>query len=339
MNQFAEKLINWQRQHGRHNLPWQTSDPYRVWLSEIMLQQTQVATVLEYYPKFINRFPDVQSLAEAEQDAVLQLWAGLGYYSRARNLHKAAQQIVHEFGGQFPQQRIELERLCGVGRSTAAAIAAFAFRQPETILDGNVKRVLCRIFALDGDTSDKKFEAQLWQLAESLLPKNQNDMPAYTQGLMDLGATVCKRSKPDCTHCPMVSDCLAWAQNRVAELPRKKSAVPIKHIAFYWLILRRDDGAIWLQKRPQKGIWAGLYCVPCLENLQEIESFGLDGWQEYAVLTHRLTHRLLKITPLLATHFFRQPEDLGSGVWVQPQNWHEYGLPKPLAQFLPQIVL
>ena len=215
MNQFAEKLINWQRQHGRHNLPWQTSDPYRVWLSEIMLQQTQVATVLEYYPKFINRFPDVQSLAEAEQDAVLQLWAGLGYYSRARNLHKAAQQIVYEFGGQFPQQRIELERLCGVGRSTAAAIAAFAFRQPETILDGNVKRVLCRIFALDGDTSDKKFEAQLWQLAESLLPKNQNDMPAYTQGLMDLGATVCKRSKPDCTHCPMVSDCLAWAQNRV----------------------------------------------------------------------------------------------------------------------------
>lgn len=337
--QFSEKLITWQKQYGRHHLPWQTQDPYGVWLSEIMLQQTQVATVLDYYPKFINHFPTVHDLAAAEQDSVLQLWAGLGYYSRARNLHKAAQQVVNEFGGQFPRSRTELEKLCGVGRSTAAAIAAFAFQQRETILDGNVKRVLCRVFGLDGDPSDKKFETQLWAWAEELLPKNQTDMPSYTQGLMDLGATVCKRSKPDCPSCPMNTDCVAYTENRIAELPRKKTAVAVKQMSLFWLILRRDDGAIWVQKRPQKGIWAGLYCVPCFDSLAEMMDFAAqcgmlpEDLQEEAAITHRLTHRLLEIMPFSA----KGGQPVGAGIWLQ--NSEDLGLPKPLSVFFRQSML
>ena len=212
---FTTQLIDWQKKHGRHDLPWQTDDPYQIWLSEIMLQQTQVATVCDYFPRFVHRFPTVQSLAEADEDEVLALWAGLGYYRRAQNLHAAARQIMCDFGGQFPQNRIELQQLKGVGRSTAAAIAVFAFRQPETILDGNVQRVLCRVFALDGNPQQTAFEKQLWQLAENLLPANPNDLRAYIQGLMDLGATVCTRSKPKCTECPQNAICLALQQNRV----------------------------------------------------------------------------------------------------------------------------
>ena len=239
---FATRLIRWQKQHGRRHLPWQVRNPYNVWLSEIMLQQTQVATVLDYYPRFTARFPGVADLAAAEQDEVLGLWAGLGYYSRARNLHKAARQVMETFGGTFPQEREGLEKLCGVGRSTAAAIAAFAFHKREAILDGNVKRVLCRVFALDGDAADKKFEKQLWALAESLLPENGGDMPAYTQGLMDLGATVCKRGKPLCGACPMSGICQARAQNRTAELPRKKAAPAVRTLPLSWLVLHRPDG-------------------------------------------------------------------------------------------------
>ncbi|MGN7071848.1 A/G-specific adenine glycosylase, partial [Neisseria sp. P0001.S004] len=260
---FARRLINWQRQHGRHDLPWQVKDPYCVWLSEIMLQQTQVATVLDYYPRFLAKFPTVQSLAAAPQDEVLSLWAGLGYYSRARNLHKAAQQVVGQFGGIFPSERKDLETLCGVGRSTAAAISAFAFNRRETILDGNVKRVLCRVFAQDGNPQDKKFENVLWTLAESLLPSENADMPAYTQGLMDLGATVCKRTKPLCHQCPMADICEARKQNRIDELPRKKTAPEVQTLPLYWLIIHNTDGALLLEKRPAKGIWGGLYCVPC----------------------------------------------------------------------------
>ncbi len=338
---FAARLVFWQRSHGRHHLPWQVREPYCVWLSEIMLQQTQVATVLDYYPRFLSRFPDVAALAAAPQDEVLSLWAGLGYYSRARNLHKAAQQVMDGFGGQFPQQRQALERLCGVGRSTAAAIAAFAFHQRETILDGNVKRVLCRVFARDGDPADKKFEQSLWALAESLLPSESRDMPAYTQGLMDLGATVCKRSKPLCGQCPMAEICAAKAQKRIAELPRKKAAAEVKTLPLYWLLLRTPDGSLLLEKRPAKGIWGGLYCVPCFETLQDLYRFAAaygvvsDGLEEQTTLSHRLTHRLLLITPFAATA--DRPSENGSdGLWVAPQQWADYGLPKPLRSLLSQ---
>ncbi|MCP1772402.1 A/G-specific adenine glycosylase [Neisseria perflava] len=333
---FSERLIRWQRRHGRHHLPWQVTNPYAVWLSEIMLQQTQVVTVLDYYPRFLQRFPTVQDLAAAQQDDVLALWAGLGYYSRARNLHKAAQQVVNEFGGQLPCERSQLETLCGVGRSTAAAIAAFAFKRRETILDGNVKRVLCRVFAQDGNPQDKKFENSLWHLAENLLPSENHDMPAYIQGLMDLGATVCKRSKPLCHECPMEDICEAKRQNRIDELPRKKAAVEVQTLALYWLVIRNTDGAVLLEKRPAKGIWGGLYCVPCFENLTDLYAyaaqFGIhsDGLEEQTALTHRLTHRLLLITPFTA----QQTADVSDGLWVNASNLADYGLPKPLLKYL-----
>ncbi|MBF0804419.1 MULTISPECIES: A/G-specific adenine glycosylase [unclassified Neisseria] len=336
---FATRLIRWQKQHGRHHLPWQVRDPYLVWLSEIMLQQTQVATVLDYYPRFTARFPTVAELAAAGQDEVLGLWAGLGYYSRARNLHKAARQVVETFGGVFPCEREKLETLCGVGRSTAAAIAAFAFHKREAILDGNVRRVLCRVFALDGGAADKKFEKQLWTLAESLLPERGGDMPAYTQGLMDLGATVCKRSKPLCGDCPMAGICRAKAQNLTAELPRKKSAPEVPTLPLFWLVMRRPNGAIWLEKRPPEGIWGGLYCVPCFNSPGSLYAaaahFGLlsDGLEEQPAFTHRLTHRLLLITPFCAPVPDSLPGGLSDGLWADPHD-SGCGLPKPLHDFL-----
>ena len=345
---FSERLICWQKQYGRHHLPWQVKNPYCVWLSEIMLQQTQVATVLDYYPRFLEKFPTVQTLAAAPQDEVLSLWAGLGYYSRARNLHKAAQQVVEQFGGTFPSERKDLETLCGVGRSTAAAICAFAFNRRETILDGNVKRVLCRVFARDGNPQDKKFENSLWTLAESLLPSENADMPPYTQGLMDLGANVCKRTKPLCHQCPMADICEAKKQNRIAELPRKKTAPEVQTLPLYWLIVRNPDSAILLEKRPAKGIWGGLYCVPCFEKLDETyacaEKLGIfsDDLSEQPALTHRLTHRLLMITPFEAQ--ISSPDTLPRSenaskdncLWIKPENLADYGLPKPLADYLKQ---
>ena len=338
---FSERLIRWQQQHGRHHLPWQVSAPYAVWLSEIMLQQTQVTTVLDYYPRFLQRFPTVEALAAAPQDEVLSLWAGLGYYSRARNLHKAAQQVITHFNGRFPSQRSELESLCGVGRSTAAAIAAFAFQQREAILDGNVKRVLCRVFARDGVPGNKAFEQSLWDLAESLLPTNAADMPAYTQGLMDLGATVCKRNQPLCARCPMASICEAKQHNRIHELPRKKTTTEVQTLPMYWLILRDRDNQLWLEKRPQHGIWGGLYCVPCFNSLAELETYALtqgleaQDLQEAAPLTHRLTHRLLLITPLCASINTRPIEQHNSGgLWISSSKLAEYGLPKPLESWL-----
>lgn len=337
---FSQRLVTWQHQYGRHHLPWQVSDPYCIWISEIMLQQTQVSTVLNYYPPFIAAFPDVYTLAHAEQDAVLQLWAGLGYYSRARNLHKAAKQICEQFQGKFPQQRTQLEQLCGVGRSTAAAIAAFAFTQRETILDGNVKRVLCRVFAIDGDPSTKAVEQQLWTLAESLLPENAADMRAYTQGLMDLGATLCKRSKPLCAQCPMLPICQAHIQNRISQLPQKKMTAKVQHINLTWLIMRRDDGAIYLNKRPQHGIWAGLYCVPCFDDLPQLHTFlaqltsKTPNLQVQTPFSHRLTHRLLNITPYEMQYPCTNSINLNTGIWVLPEQLNHYGLPKPLHTYL-----
>ncbi|WP_274571095.1 A/G-specific adenine glycosylase [Neisseria leonii] len=336
---FARRLIDWQHRHGRHNLPWHSRDPYRVWLSEIMLQQTQVATVREYFPRFVAEFPDVAALAAAAQDDVLRLWAGLGYYSRARNLHQAAKQIMTQFDGRFPQSRGEWETLCGVGRSTAAAICAFTLNRREAILDGNVKRVLCRVFARDGDPADKTFEKRLWALAESLLPPDAADMPAYTQGLMDLGATVCKRGRPDCAACPMQARCLAYAQNRTAELPRRKKAAAPVHLPLFWLQLRTPDGRLLLEKRPQSGIWAGMYCLPCFENLSELYRFaaayGLtpDDLTEHPAIAHRLTHRLLDITPFSAV--LPQAPATDSG-WQNAQQIRQSALPKPLSSWLAQ---
>ncbi|HEX5127493.1 MAG TPA: A/G-specific adenine glycosylase, partial [Rhodocyclaceae bacterium] len=252
---FAENLITWQRQHGRHNLPWQNSrDPYHVWLSEIMLQQTQVDTVIPYYQRFLANFPTVAALAAASSDAVLAHWSGLGYYARARNLYRAAQIVMEQHGGRFPDNSSALVQLPGIGRSTAAAIASFCFGERAAILDGNVKRVLTRQFGIEGFTGARAVEQSLWTLADSLLPVD--NIESYTQGLMDLGATICTRNKPICLHCPVAKTCVARQEGRQAELPaaRPKRIIPQRSTAV--LLLATDD-AVLLEQRPASGIWGG----------------------------------------------------------------------------------
>jgi len=259
MQSFAKRLINWQRTHGRHDLPWQGQDAYRVWLSEIMLQQTQVATVIPYYQRFVASFPDIGALAAATEDQVLAHWSGLGYYARGRNLHRAALIIVEKFNSEFPRKFEDIVELPGIGRSTAAAVCALAYHECRAILDGNVKRVLARYCGIEGWAGEKKVEEKLWQRAEALLP--QSDVAAYTQGLMDMGATVCTRGRPRCAACPVQDDCVALQTERIAELPapRPKKVVPERHATFLLLMHGND---ILLEKRPGSGIWGGLWCPP-----------------------------------------------------------------------------
>jgi A/G-specific adenine glycosylase len=299
---FAEKLIAWQQVHGRHDLPWQqTRDPYAVWVSEIMLQQTQVSAVIGYYGRFMARFPTIASLAAASQDEVMQHWSGLGYYSRARNLHHAAQTIMREHGGVFPQDFTQIQTLKGIGRSTAAAISVFSFQQPQTILDGNVKRVLARLHAVDGWPGLPLTEKRLWSLAESLLPAA--NLPAYIQGLMDFGATLCTRSKPRCHDCPMQGECQAFQQQRVAQLPvsKPRKAIPEKQTTMLMIL---DGGEILLEKRPDKGIWGGLWSFPecqpdqiSVQQTQERYGMQAESLEGLPVLWHTFTHFKLEITP------------------------------------------
>lgn len=301
---FSTRLVRWQRAHGRHDLPWQTDDPYRVWLSEIMLQQTQVATVIPYYQRFTESFPSVTALADAPLDEVLAHWAGLGYYSRARNLHQAARMVRDRFGGVFPPSAEGLIELPGIGRSTAAAVAGFCYAERTPILDGNVKRVLARWAGVDGFPGEKKTENKLWALAAGLLPAEAADMPAYTQGLMDLGATVCTPRRPDCPRCPLRDDCRAHIEGRQAELPtpRPKKAVPER--ATLMLLIRRE-GRLLLERRPPTGIWGGLWSLPEAETAAQAvalcaERFGLAATPgaPLPALVHTFTHFRLTITPL-----------------------------------------
>ena len=276
---FAAEMIAWQRAHGRHGLPWQaTRDPYRVWLSEVMLQQTQVATVIPYYERFVRRFPDVQTLARASEEEVLRLWSGLGYYARGRNLHRAAQRIAAH---PFPATAREIADLPGVGRSTAAAIAVFAFGERAAILDGNVRRVLSRCFAIDD-------EGALWDRAEALLP--ENGIEAYTQALMDLGATVCTRSHPACARCPVVRFCEAHRLGAQDRWParRARRALPKKSVT--WLVVRRA-GKVLVERRPAPGIWGGLWCFP--------QGTRRAGDRPLPPIEHGFTHFRLRIRPLL----------------------------------------
>ena len=261
---FADRVIAWQKIHGRHDLPWQrTRDPYCIWLSEIMLQQTQVATVIPYYERFIRRFADVYALASAPNESVMACWAGLGYYSRARNLHRCAQQIVASYGGEFPRRVEQLAQLPGIGRSTAAAIAALAFGERAAILDGNVRRVLARHFAVEGYPGSATVERALWKRAETLLPADQ--IEAYTQGLMDLGATVCARSRPLCPTCPVNDTCGARREQTIDRLPapRPTRQRPVRSATV--LALQDASGAVLLELRPPAGIWGGLLSLPEVE--------------------------------------------------------------------------
>jgi A/G-specific adenine glycosylase len=278
---FAAKLVDWQRRHGRRDLPWQgTRDPYRVWLSEVMLQQTQVSAVIPYYQRFLQKYPSVASLARACEDEVLQLWSGLGYYARGRNLLLAAQAIHRE--GAFPQTSQKISELPGVGRSTAAAIAVFAFGERAAILDGNVKRVLSRVFGIEE-------EKKLWPLAERLLPKR--DIEVYTQGLMDLGATVCTRI-PDCAACPVKARCVARKTDRVAELPapQPRKALPLKKTTWFVYL---NEGRVLLERRPSSGVWGGLWCFPQKPLVKASRA------RKLAPIDHGFTHFRLRILPVL----------------------------------------
>lgn len=339
MSVFAQKLVAWQRVHGRHDLPWQqTRDPYAVWVSEIMLQQTQVTAVIAYYNRFMQRFPDIASLANASQDEVLQYWSGLGYYSRARNLHHAAQTMVAVHGGQFPQAFETIQTLKGIGRSTAAAISVFAFNQRQTILDGNVKRVLARYFAIDGWPGQPVVEKQLWALAESLLP--QTDLPAYIQGLMDFGATLCTRSKPKCTQCPMQSECQALAQQRVASLPcpKPRKALPEKQTTMLMVLHGRE---LLLEKRPNQGIWGGLWSLPEAPveavpgaYLHQHYQLQTESLETMPVLSHTFTHFKLHITPQ-PLRLLNQPVNLpASLVWLPLEEALSAAIPTPVRTLL-----
>jgi A/G-specific adenine glycosylase len=296
---FSGRVIAWQKVHGRHSLPWQnTRDPYRVWLSEIMLQQTQVTTVLGYYARFLDKFPDVQALAAATLDEVFALWSGLGYYSRARNMHRCAQAVVADHGGAFPNNSAALQTLPGIGRSTAAAIAAFCFSERVAILDGNVKRVLTRVLGFEGDLAVAAQERALWAQATELLP--MSGVEAYTQGLMDLGATLCSARSPQCLLCPVQVDCVALRIGQPGKFPVKTRKLKRSRREHLWLWLSWQD-QIWLVQRPPIGVWAGLWSLPEFaspEALDVVSADWLGDAQSLPSFTHTLTHLDIALHPL-----------------------------------------
>ena len=365
---FSKKLIAWHGVSGRSGLPWQNNrDPYAVWVSEIMLQQTQVATVLERYPRFMKRFPTVKKLAAADLDEVLTEWAGLGYYSRARNLHTCAQQVMQDFSGKFPNDPMLLEQLKGIGRSTAGAIAAFAFHEKAPILDANVKRILARLFAIEGAIQEKIVNDRLWDLATALLPSNSEDMPVYTQALMDFGATWCTSRKPVCItgekKCPFVKDCQANLSDQVMALPQK--VVKAKSPEFDCdMLLIRLDNAVLLQKRPSKAIWGGLWSLPespwrprttvngrspkALKGLLEaalpdekssVMLQSLRDLRQGQQIKHIFTHRRLWMQ-IWEVHSLKSLELTSSNFkWVPLNQLGRYGLPQPIKLLLQGLSL
>ena len=326
MSPLADALVAWQRTHGRHALPWQnTCDPYRVWLSEIMLQQTQVTAVLRYYDRFLARFPDVASLAAAPLDDVLALWSGLGYYSRARNLHRCAQTVVARHGGVFPASAAVLAELPGIGRSTAAAIASFCHDERVSILDGNVKRVLSRALAFDGDLAQPAQERALWDRATALLPTDRTDMPAYTQGLMDLGATVCSRSKPDCLLCPLSGLCAARASGRMTDYPVRTRKLKRTRRENWCLWLQTAD-AVWLQQRPDSGIWAGLWSLPLFDDGAFDDIFQLPHISGIIVADQQIPSFPAHSVDLFAVFPSETPDEMGDEqgnvITALAQRWY-----------------
>jgi A/G-specific adenine glycosylase len=343
---LADRLVAWQRQEGRHHLPWQrVREPYRVWLSEIMLQQTQVTTVLGYFDRFLLRFPDVAALAAAPLDDVLTLWAGLGYYSRARNLHRCAQAVVADHGGRFPATAALLQTLPGIGPSTAAAIASFCFDERSAILDGNVKRVLSRVLGWEQDLALKANERALWDAAVAVLPLNPADMPSYTQGLMDLGATLCTQRKPACLGCPWSDLCVGRSEGDPARLPVKTRKLK-RSVRESWLPWLVWGDRIWLQQMPEKGVWAGLWTLPLLDseapsNAPKAASL-LAQAEPQPRTKHVLTHldwwlnpRLVSLDDAAAQVVSsRLLQTEPSGRWVAQSELARFGLPAPLRKLL-----
>lgn len=337
---FSDLVIGWQVGHGRSELPWQgTQDPYRVWLSEVMLQQTQVATVLGYFARFLERFPTVQALAVGSEDEVFGLWSGLGYYSRARNMHRCSKDVVSKFGGKFPRTAAELQTLPGIGRSTAAAIAAFCYGERVAILDGNVKRVLARVLGFKGDLSSAAQERALWAAAAELLPSQskRREIARYTQGLMDMGAIVCVPRKPTCLTCPVNDHCAARAEGAPESYPVKTRKLR-RGAESIWMLRARDaQGRVWLEKRPSRGIWAGLYCLPIFGDRDSLLDVILPAHRlsvhEDASFVHILTHKDLHIHPI-SVDWDGASALTDSGRWLQAGEWRGLGLPAPVRKLL-----
>lgn len=339
---IADALIEWHAKHGRHDLPWQHDrTPYRVWVSEIMLQQTQVSTVLPYYKRFMERFPTVRELANALIDDVLHLWTGLGYYARARNMHRAAVQIRDEFAGEFPKTFEGVASLPGIGRSTAGAILSLSGAQRFPILDGNVKRVLSRFFGIEGDLTERPATEKLWQLADACTPTD--GVATYTQAIMDIGATVCTRRKPLCPCCPLAANCFVRRTARQHEIPapRRAKARRTRHV-FMLVALRDADSSVLLERRPESGVWGGLWCLPEFDTESAARSFASQVLRGPRVeprnlkpIEHAFTHFDLVVTPLLArcagpAVIMDEPKSL----WYNPREPARIGLPAPIKALL-----
>ncbi|MFO8005047.1 A/G-specific adenine glycosylase [Thioalkalivibrio sp.] len=342
MSLFAARLLSWFDRHGRHDLPWQhPRSAYRVWISEIMLQQTRVEAVIPYFQAFMARLPDVRALAGAPLDEVLHLWSGLGYYARARNLHRAARLVQERHGGELPAERAALEALPGIGRSTAAAILAQAHGQPEAILDGNVRRVLARHAAVEGWPGSTAVQSRLWELAEARLPRER--MGDYTQAIMDLGATVCRRTQPACQRCPVASDCAALAQGRTSDLPtpRPGRALPLRT---RWAALVIAPAGVYLERREPAGIWGGLYSMPEAEQPEDLRDAVLSRWtharEEARNTGDRIAHVFSHYRLDLRILRFRLPAaacgimEGGGSIWYNSRLPVRVGLPAPIERFL-----
>ena len=336
MTSFAPRLLAWFDRAGRKHLPWQQDPtPYRVWVSEIMLQQTQVATVVGYYERFMQRFPDVRSLAAAPVDEVLHLWTGLGYYARARNLHRAAQLVVAEHGGEFPHTIGAVQALPGIGRSTAGAILALSRAQRHPILDGNVKRVLARYFGIAGFPGERAVEKALWSLADECTPGER--VAHYTQAIMDLGATLCVRSRPLCPACPLAEHCVARIEGRQSALPTPRPRKLRPQRSAYVVLMVRDDGAVLLERRPPAGIWGGLWTLPQFDASEAahawIQDGGVDSLPPYF---HSFTHFDLTLHPLLVrgTPATRTLADDDRYCWYEPRQPARIGLAKPAVELI-----
>ncbi len=333
IQRFQQAVIEWYHQHGRKDLPWQlASSPYHVWLSEVMLQQTQVETVIPYFNKFIQHFPDINALANADIDHVMHLWSGLGYYARARNLHKTANTIVDDFSSKIPSNAEQLQQLPGIGRSTAGAIESLAFNQPAAILDGNVKRVLTRYYRIKGWPGTSAIMKQLWTISETLTPSQQT--AEFNQAMMDIGSLICRRSKPECGVCPLEQSCAA---NKLAEVnlyPGKKpfKEKPLKQQHFY--LIKNSETHILIYQRPPVGIWGGLWCLPDASHISE-GSIETDSVEEISSFIHQFTHFTLKAkVSSVRMNSKHEIMDGRNWSWYDPINPAKIGIPAPIISFL-----
>lgn len=343
--QFQKLVLSWFRLHGRKDLPWQQNKtPYRVWVSEIMLQQTQVSTVIPYFLRFMERFPNLLALTKSSEEDVLHLWTGLGYYSRARNLFRTAKIIQENFAGNFPFEQNELENLPGIGRSTAGAIRAIAFGKPATILDGNVKRVLTRFYAIQKWPGDKNALDELWSLAEKLTPKKA--VADYTQAMMDIGATVCVRGQPVCQKCPLQSDCVAYKSGieKKLPLPKPRKILPIKEVA---LLILKNKEQVLLEKRPSNGIWGGLWSLPELAGKPSMDDIHtkclskkvtIQTIQPAEPFRHTFSHFHLDISPILIS--IKKPKIMEgkAQIWYNLREPPKLGLPAPIKSILSKLL-